>query len=168
MSPLSSWLKMNQARNQHEAHSKQSSLFIGGLFSPEDGGDMFLRRSCWLSPDYMDNQNAWENRQHNYIYILVLILINKTQVLYLSVSHFNRNTTCFDSIEPSSGDLHVIALLIIIYLLVSALKYIYSCVVGSLTHFDYQRYTTGCITLRLHGVMFQKNSSDVFLVHSRF
>jgi hypothetical protein len=35
---------MSQVRNQREAHSKESFFFLGGHFSPEDGGDMFLRK----------------------------------------------------------------------------------------------------------------------------
>jgi hypothetical protein len=44
-----------------------------------------------------------ERTDNTTIYILVLILINKTQVFYLSVSHFNRNTTIYNCVSKKCG-----------------------------------------------------------------
>jgi hypothetical protein len=46
---LQDW-RLSQARNQHEAGSKQGLLFL--LFNPEDGGEIFLRNVGWFSTDY--------------------------------------------------------------------------------------------------------------------
>jgi hypothetical protein len=56
--------RISQARNQHEAGSKQSLL---RFFDPEDGGNMFLQNAGWLSMDYMalywyySSSNHWSN-----------------------------------------------------------------------------------------------------------
>jgi hypothetical protein len=68
---LQDW-RVNQAREQHKTSSK---LVLP--FSPEDGGDIFLRNYCWLSstagryiPDnrYLQNQN-WENLSSYRVFI---------------------------------------------------------------------------------------------------
>jgi hypothetical protein len=57
MSPPFSGLKSKPSKNQHDAASKK--MFTSGwfifvlLFSPEDGGDIFLRIISWYSTDYM-------------------------------------------------------------------------------------------------------------------
>jgi hypothetical protein len=43
--------------NQHEPDSKQSAtcfmpVMLELFLEPEDGGDMFLRKADWFSPDY--------------------------------------------------------------------------------------------------------------------
>jgi hypothetical protein len=58
---LQNW-RVSQARNRHEADSKQMLInsccllyavfLLGLLFNTEDGGDMFLRNVGWLSMDY--------------------------------------------------------------------------------------------------------------------
>jgi hypothetical protein len=48
-------LQGRKVRNQHEEGSSQklhAIIFFGLLFSPEDGGDMFLQNVGLLFPDY--------------------------------------------------------------------------------------------------------------------
>jgi hypothetical protein len=61
---LRGW-RVGQARNQHEACSKQSS---GVFYDPKHSNYMFLRNVCWLTPYYTASYPRRQNSTEKIIY----------------------------------------------------------------------------------------------------